>query len=274
LTWFEAIVLGIIQGATEFLPISSSGHLVLVPWLLHWQPAGQSNLAFDTLLHLGTLVAVVGYFRRDLIRIVRAVVDGIRDRRLLATPEARLGWFILAGSIPAALVGFLLEDWFDRVFGNPIAAACALFVTAALLFVAERIGRRQRALATMSWWDAMWIGCAQALAIFPGISRSGATISTGLGRGLERSDATRYSFMLGVPAVSGAGAWQLVKLLMADAAGIAPGILAAGFVSAALIGFLAIHALLVFIRRRRLYLFSIYCVLLGTISLLAYVVRS
>jgi undecaprenyl-diphosphatase len=273
-TWFEAIVLGIIQGATEFLPISSSGHLVLVPWLLHWQPAGQSNLAFDTLLHLGTLVAVVGYFWRDLVRILLAVVEGVRDRQPLGTPEARLGWFILVGSVPAALVGFLLEDWFDRVFGNPVAAASALFVTAALLFVAERIARGRRDLATMSWWDAVWIGCAQALAIFPGISRSGATISTGLGRGLERSDATRYSFMLGVPAVAGAGAWQLAKLLMADTAGIAPGILTAGFVSAALIGFLAIHALLIFIRRRRLYLFSVYCVLLGTISLLAYVVRS
>lgn len=274
MTWFEAIVLGIIQGATEFLPISSSGHLVLVPWLLHWQPAGQSNLAFDTLLHLGTLVAVVGYFWRDLIRILLAVVVGLRDRRPLGTPEARLGWFILAGSIPAALVGFLLEDWFDRVFGNPVAAASALFVTAALLFAAERIGRHRRDLATMGWWDAIWIGCAQALAIFPGISRSGATISTGLGRGLERAEATRYSFMLGVPAVAGAGVWQLAKLLTAGGAGIAPGILAAGFASAALIGFLAIHALLVFIRRRRLYLFSAYCALLGAISLLAYVVRS
>jgi undecaprenyl-diphosphatase len=272
-TWLEAVILGVIQGATEFLPISSSGHLVLVPWLLQWQPAGQSNLAFDTLLHLGTLVAVVGYFWRDLLHILLAVVSGIRSRQPLGTPEARLGWFILAGSVPAALAGFLLEDWFDRVFGNPAAAAGALFVTAALLFLAEQIGRPQRVLATMSWSDAIWIGCAQAVAIFPGISRSGATISTGLGRGLERSDATRYSFMLGVPAIAGAGAWQLAKLLTSDASGVAPGILAAGFVSAAVIGFLAIHALLLFIRRRRLYLFSIYCILLGTISLLTYVVR-
>jgi undecaprenyl-diphosphatase len=216
---------------------------------------------------------VVGYFWRDLVRILLAVVNGIRVRQPLGSPEARLGWFILAGSVPAAVVGFLLEDWFEEVFGNPVAAACALFATAALLFVAERIGRRQRVLATMSWWDAIWIGCAQAIAIFPGISRSGATISTGLGRGLERADATRYSFMLGVPAVAGAGAWQLAKLLMADTAGVAPGILAAGFVSAALIGFLAIHALLLFVRRRRLYPFSIYCLLLGIISLLTYVLR-
>jgi undecaprenyl-diphosphatase len=273
MTWIEAAILGIIQGATEFLPISSSGHLVLVPWLLGWRPAGQSNLAFDTFLHLGTLVAVLGYFWRDLTRILLAVVDGVRRRRPLETPAARLGWFILAGSLPAAIVGFLLEDWFEQAFANPAAAATALLVTAVILFTAERLSRCPRALATMTWWDAIWIGCAQALAIFPGISRSGATISAGLARGLERSEATRYSFMLGVPAVAGAGAWQVAKLLTAESAAVAPVALLAGFVAAAVIGFAAIHALLLFVRRRPLYPFSIYCALLGAVSLLTYALR-
>jgi undecaprenyl-diphosphatase len=272
-TWIEALVLGFIQGATEFLPVSSSGHLVLVPWLLRWQPAGQSNLAFDTVLHLGTLVAVIVYFWRDLLRIVLAVVDGIRHKKPLETPEARLGWFIVVGSIPAAIVGFLLEDWFEELFGSPAAAAIALMVTALILSIAERISRRRRILSTMTWSDAVWIGLAQAVAIFPGISRSGATISAGLGRGLERSDATRYSFMLGVPAVAGAGGWQLLKLLTSEAGAVSPFALLIGFLAAAVVGFVAIHALLLFVRRRPLYLFSIYCLLLGAVSLVTYVVR-
>jgi len=273
MTWIEAAILGIIQGATEFLPVSSSGHLVLLPWLLGWRPAGQSNLAFDTFLHLGTLVAVLGYFWRDLLRILLAVVDGIRRRRPLETPAARLGWFIAVGSLPAAAVGLLLEDFFEQAFATPPAAAGALLVTATILFVAEQISRRPRPMTAMTWTDAIWIGCAQAIAIFPGISRSGATISAGLARGLERSEATRYSFMLGVPAVAGAGAWQVAKLLSSDTAAVAPAALVAGFVGAAVVGLAAIHVLLLFVRRRRLYPFSIYCALLGVSSLLVYALR-
>ncbi len=273
MTPLQALVLGILQGATEFLPVSSSGHLVLVPWLLNWHGVGESELAFDALVHWGTLLAVLAYFRRELWQIVWAVLDGIRRREPLGTIDARMGWYILVGSIPAALFGLLLEDWFEELFGRPDAAALLLFATAGLLFFAERYGAKKRELETMRWVDAILIGVAQALAILPGISRSGATIAAALKQGFKRADAARYSFLLGVPAVLGAGAIQLLKLL--DAGDLSGQIdtLMIGFVSAALVGYLAIHSLLLFVRRRPLYLFSLYCVVLGASSLVVYVLR-
>lgn len=269
----QALVLGIIQGATEFLPVSSSGHLVLVPWLLGWHDVGESNLAFDALVHWGTLVAVLAYFWRDLWRILGAVGAGIWSRDLMGQADARLGWFIALGSIPAVLVGVFLENWFERVFGNPLAAASLLFGTAGLLYYSERAGRRDRNLGTMNWADAIWIGLAQALAILPGISRSGATISAALVKGIKREDAARYSFLLGVPAVVGAGAWQLIKLAQSGALPGQLGSLLVGFVSSAVVGFLAIHGLLLFVRKRPLYPFAVYCALFGGFSLLVYFLR-
>lgn len=274
MTILQSLILGIIQGATEFLPVSSSGHLVLVPWLLGWQEAGESNLAFDVLVHWGTLVAVFGYFWRDIWRIAAAVWDGVRYRNFMGSPDARMGWFILVGSIPAALAGFLLEDWFEEIFGNPLAAATLLFATAGLLFFAERTGRRDRKLDAMRWGDAILIGCAQTLAILPGISRSGATIAAGLGRGIERAEAARYSFLLGVPVILGAGAVQLLKLFQAGGLAGQIGVLLAGFISAAVVGYLAIHTLLLYVRRRPLYPFALYCLLFGVFSLVMHVARA
>jgi undecaprenyl-diphosphatase len=274
MTPLQALVLGILQGATEFLPVSSSGHLVLVPWLLNWHGVGESELAFDALVHWGTLSAVLAYFGRDLWQIVCAVWDGVRRRNPLGTLNARLGWYILVGSIPAALFGLLLEDWFEELFGRPDAAAILLFATAGLLFLSERYGTKNRELDSMRWLDAILIGLAQALAILPGISRSGATIAAALKQGLGRADAARYSFLLGVPAVLGAGGIQLIKLLEAgDLTGQIDTLLI-GFLSAALVGYLSIHSLLLFVRRRPLYLFSLYCVALGASSLVIYVARA
>jgi undecaprenyl-diphosphatase len=234
---------------------------------------GESELAFDALVHWGTLLAVLVYFRRELWQILLAVWDGVRHRDPLGTVDARLGWYILVGSIPSAIVGLLFEDWFEELFGRPDAAALFLFVTAALLFFAERYGAKDRELGSMGWVDAVLIGVGQALAILPGISRSGATISAALRQGFDRSDAARYSFLLGVPAVLGAGAIQLLKLL--DAGDLSGQIdtLIIGFVSAALMGYLAIHSLLLLVRRRPLYPFSLYCVILGGSSLVVYVLR-
>ncbi len=270
----QALVLGVVQGATEFLPISSSGHLVLVPWLLDWKPHAGGNLAFDTLLHWGTLAAVLTYFRRDLWQIVLAVLGGLRDKRPLHEPLSRLGWFIAVGSIPAAAAGFFLEEWFEELFGNPLAAALLLFGTAGLLFLAERAKSGRRGLDAMGWRDAIVIGVAQALAIMPGISRSGATISAAIMAGLDRADAARYSFLLSVPAVVGAGAWQLYRLLQLGSLTGQATVLATGFASSAVIGYLAIHSLLVFIRRRPLTVFAAYCLLLGTLSVVVYAVRA
>lgn len=273
MTLIQALILGIIQGATEFLPISSSGHLVLVPWLLGWQGVGESDLAFDTLVHWGTLAAVFGYFWNDIWRIVAAVLTGIRRRDLMGSPDARLGWFIFVGSIPAALVGFFLEDWFEGVFGKPLVAAILLLGTAGMLFFAERLGTRQRKLDSMTWCDAILIGFAQALAILPGISRSGATISAALKQGIDRAEAARYSFLLGIPAVVGAGVWQLSKLLREGPLTGQIGAVLVGFVSAAIVGYLAIHTLLLYVRKRPLYVFAVYCVLFAAFSLVVYAVR-
>ncbi len=273
MTAIQALILGILQGATEFLPISSSGHLVLIPWLLGWRDIGESDLAFDAFLHLGTLVAVLAYFWRDLWRIVRAVWVGLWDRRPFGTPDARMGWFILLGSVPAAVVGLLLEDWFEGMFGNPLAVAVLLWGTAALLITAERIGARQRTLTEATWFDAIWAGLGQALAILPGVSRSGATIAAGLTRGLKREEAARFSFLLSIPAVFGAGAIQFLNLLQSgDASGQAT-TLTVGFVAALLVGLAAIHSLLLFVRRRPLYLFAGYCLLFGGLCMVVYVVR-
>jgi len=283
LTDIQALILGIVQGATEFLPISSSGHLVLVPWLLDWHGMGESNLAFDVLVHLGTLAAVFGYFWRDFKRMIGAAWSGVQTRDPMGTPDSRLTWFILGGSIPAGLAGLALEDWFEGLFGNPAAVAVLLFGTAGLLCLAERVrahggasrahDRRLNTLNRMKWADALWIGVAQAMAILPGSSRSGATIAAGLLRGFDRASAARFSFLLGTPAIIGAAALQLLDLLQAGALESQMKVLLIGFASAAVVGYLAIHALLLYVRQRSLNIFAAYCALFGAVSLIIYVVR-
>ena len=286
MTDIQALILGIVQGATEFLPISSSGHLVLVPWILDWHGVGESNMAFDVLVHLGTLAAVFGYFWRDFKRMIGAAWSGIQTRDPMGTADSRLAWFILGGSIPAGLVGLALEDWFEGLFGNPAAVAVLLFGTAGLLFLAERVrahgdaspapDRGSNTLGTlnrMKWADALWIGAAQALAILPGISRSGATIAAGLLRGFDRASAARFSFLLGTPAIIGAAALQLLDLLQAGALESQIKVLLIGFASAAVVGYLAIHALLLHVRQRSLNVFAVYCALFGAVSLIIYVIR-
>ena len=286
MTDIQALILGIVQGATEFLPISSSGHLVLVPWILDWHGVGESNMAFDVLVHLGTLAAVFGYFRRDFKRMIGAAWSGIQARDPMGDPDSRLAWFILGGSIPAGLAGLALEDWFEGLFGNPAAVAVLLFGTAGLLCLAERVrahgdasrahDRRLNTLDTlnrMKWADALWIGAAQAMAILPGISRSGATIAAGLLRGFDRASAARFSFLLGTPAIIGAAALQLLDLFQAGAPESQMKVLLIGFASAAVVGYLAIHALLLYVRERSLNIFAAYCALFGAVSLIIYVIR-
>ncbi len=273
MTILRALILGLIQGATEFLPVSSSGHLVLLPWLFGWHDVGESNLAFDALVHWGTLVAVLAYFWRDIWRIVTAVWDGLCQQKPLATPDARLGWFIVLGSIPAAVLGFVLEDWFEEAFGNPVAASVALWGTAGLLVFSELVGKRLRKLDSMNGLDAILLGCAQALAIFPGLSRSGSTISVALLRNFERESAARFSFLLGIPAVTGAGAYQLLKLWLSGDISGQLDVLLLGFLAAAVVGYLSIHTLLLFVRKRSLFPFAVYCALLGGTSLVVYVLR-
>ncbi len=276
----QAILLGILQGATEFLPVSSSGHLVLVPWLLGWSAPG---LAFDAVVHWGTAVAVVVYFWRDWVALVGAAVrslpqiisreGGFSKANPVCDPEARLAWLILLGSVPAAVIGYLLDDFFEGMFARPVAAANFLLVTAALLVASERWGRRERGLATLTWPDALLVGLAQAVAIFPGISRSGATIAAGLSRGLQREPAARFSFLLATPIILGAGLLKLIDLAHAGGLGAQAPTLGVGFAAAAAVGLGCIHFLLRYLQNRRLYPFAVYCAAAGVACLLVALVR-
>ncbi len=275
---FRALFLGFLQGATEFLPISSSGHLVLVPWLLGWPIP---DLAFDTLVHWGTTVAVIAYFWRDWVALLRGAWRGLRTRSL-SDPNARLLVLLILATIPGALAGALLEDFFEGMFARPAAAAGFLLLTAAILTLAESAWARRsslpddnspRPLSALSWLDALTVGVAQAVAILPGVSRSGATIAAGLGRGLEREAAARFSFLLSTPIILGAGAVQMLQLFQAgDWAGEATALIV-GFLAALLSGGLSIHFLLRYVRRRPLYPFALYCALLGITGLVAAVLR-
>lgn len=262
---FQALILGCVQGLTEFLPISSSAHLVLVPWWLDW---GQPGLSFDAVLHLGTIVAVVVYFYRDLWRIVAAWVRALLLRGA-STPTARLGWWLILGTIPAVTLGLALENFFEHLFGFPLGVAALLLVTGVILALSERLSSRVRALDDLCWVDALLIGLAQACAIAPGISRSGATIGAGLARGLKRADAARFSFLLSVPVIVGTGLKELLSLLTRPEQAGQWHLLAAGFLTAAVTGYLAIHFLLRYLQRRNLYPFAVYCWAVGAISLLA-----
>jgi undecaprenyl-diphosphatase len=265
MTILEAIILGIIQGATEFLPISSSGHLLLVPALFNLP---EPDLNTSAIAHLGTLLAVLIYFRRDIWQIIIAVLAGLYQRRPIADDNARLGWQIIAGTIPAALIGLLFKDTFDQMFGEPTLAAVFLFGTAGLLVIGERLHSGTKPLEKLSWYDAIIIGLFQLIALLPGISRSGSTITGGLARGLDRATAARFSFLLGIPAIAGAGALSLIEMLSSpDAAEQLP-VLGVTFVASAVVGYLCIHFLLTWLRTRRLYPFAIYCAAFGALYLI------
>ena len=282
----QAIILGIVQGATEFIPVSSSAHLVLVPWALGWPNPG---LAFDTILHMGTLLAVVAVFWHDLVTLATAwlrsvatllasVMCGpestpVSDPQQDSGTEARLAWWILLGTMPAALMGALWEDQFEALFHSPLYVAVFLLVTGVWLVLAERRGRKEHQAEDLHWWQALLIGVAQGCAIAPGISRSGATIGAGLLLGLRREAATRFSFLLATPIILGAGVLQIKKLLEAPGldASLAP--LMLGFLAAFVTGYVCIRFLLGYVRKRSLSVFAVYCWLAGAVAIAIYVLR-
>jgi undecaprenyl-diphosphatase len=248
-TILQAAFIGIVQGLTEFLPVSSSAHLILVPRLLGWNDAFLNSAAFDVMLHVGTLLALVGYFRGDLVRLLGAGIASLRERTLGDDPERRLAWLLLVSVVPAALLGATLESFFDTYFrARPAIVAVLLLAGAAILWLAERQGRRERGLLQMRLRDAIVIGAAQALALFPGTSRSGITIAAGLFLGLERAAAARFAFLMGVPVIAGAGLWKARELLGAQAVAYEPAVLLSGMLAAAVSGTLAIALLLRFLR--------------------------
>ena len=212
MTIFQSILLGIVQGLTEFLPISSSGHLVIVPYLLGWDIPPQDAFVFDVIVQVATLVAVIAYFWSDLIVILKGLYTGIKEKQPMHNPHARLGIYIIIATIPAGLIGLLIKDAVEQAFSNPIATSILMLVTAGLLIMAEKVGARNRNLDQLNWIDSVWIGLFQALAIFPGISRSGSTISGAMTRNLEREPAARFSFLMSIPIMLAAGGLAVLDL--------------------------------------------------------------
>jgi undecaprenyl-diphosphatase len=260
----EALLLGIVQGLTEFLPISSSGHLILVPWLQDYtflQEHEQFNKTFDVALHIGTLVAVVSYFWRDLGGIVSGFVASVR-KRAIASGDERLAWVIIVSTIPAIIVGGLGEDWIDTHLGEPWMIAVQLILFGLLLAHADRTAQR-RELESVGIGDGLIVGAAQALALAPGTSRSGVTITAGRYLGLDRDSAARLSFLLLVPVTFGAivvkAYGAIVDGLPADVAGP----IVVGIIGSAVSGYLAIAGLIRFVRTHNYDIFVVYRLLVG-----------
>jgi undecaprenyl-diphosphatase len=269
-TIIEAILLGMVQGATELLPISSSGHLLLVPNLLKLP---EPDLNVIAIAHQGTLLAILIYFRIDLWAIATGMFDGLKNRQPMSSPESRLGWFIIAGTIPTVIAGLLFANVIGRILTDPIIATLMLIVTGFILIAGERMLSGRIDLTTLTFKDSISIGFAQCFALIPGISRSGITITAGLWRGLDRSTAARFSFLLGVPAIAGAGVLATIELAQSPEIAILIPQLIATFVASAITGYLCILFLLRWVRSHSLYIFAGYCFVFGAINLIVIWIR-
>ena len=266
MTPFQAVILGLVQGLTEFLPISSTAHLRIVPWLFGWEDPGA---AFSAAIQLGTLVAVFVFFARDIQRLTVAALQGIAQRNLRHSPDSLMAWAIVPATIPIVVFGLGFKDYIENELRHLEIISWALIVLALLLLLAERIGKRDRKLERLTFWRIQLIGWCQALALIPGCSRSGSTIMGGLFVGLSRPEAARFSFLLGLPAIAGSGLFELMELMAAD-----PGMtgllnLAIGIAVAAVSGYVSIGFLLRFLERFGTHAFAIYRIVLGAVILIS-----
>lgn len=267
----QAIVLGIVQGLTEFLPVSSSGHLIIVPALLGWDDPFIKSLAFSVMLHVATLLALLLYFRADWRRLIPAGLAALRDRSFRGDPDRKLAWLLAASTVPAVIVGFLLNDVIENALREPRLVAVTLVVGAAILWVADRVGSRTRQVEGVTFPIAIGIGAAQALALIPGISRSGISISAGLFAGLDREAAARFSFLMATPITAGAGLWELRKIITGEAGVDLPLIpLLAGMIAGLVAGLIAIAVTLRFLRTHGVGVFVIYRVALAAVVVVAW----
>lgn len=273
MTLFQSILLGIVQGFSEFLPISSSGHLVIVPHLLGWNLPPHEAFAFDVLVQVATLAGVFAYFWSDLVSIARETLRASWRRRPFSTGQSRLGWYIFFATLPAGWAGLVFRRTVERIFDSPFITALFLLVTAALLLMAERLGKRCRSIDSMTWKDAVFIGFFQALALFPGVSRSGATITGAMARDLERPAAARFSFLMSIPIMLAAGLLTCLDLAtVPNLLDLLP-VFLPGFLAAAIVGYLAIGWLLTYLARKPLYVFAAYCAGLSLLTLLSVAFR-
>jgi undecaprenyl-diphosphatase len=259
---FQAIVLGIVQGLTEFLPISSSGHLRIVPAFAGWEDPGA---AFTAVIQLGTMAAVLLYFRRDLWNIARGWVAGLRDPSVRGTLDSRMGWYLIAGTVPIVIFGVAFSGPIEDEARNLTLIGSTLIVLGLVLLLAERVARREREVEDVGPRDALVIGFAQAAALVPGVSRSGATITAGLFLGFDRAAAARFSFLLSVPAVVLSGLYELRDIGGEGAVGFVPTALATLF--AFVSGYASIAFLLRFLVTHTTAVFVVYRVVLGVVVL-------
>ena len=267
----QAVVLGVVQGLTEFLPVSSSGHLIVVPALLGWDDPFLQSLAFSVMLHVATLLALLLYFRADWLRLIPAGLATIRDRSFRGDPDRRLAWLLAASTIPAVIVGVTLNDLIETAFREPRLVAVTLVAGGAILWLADRLGSRDRRIEGLTFPMALGIGAAQALALVPGISRSGISISAGLFAGLDREAAARFAFLMATPITAGAGLWELRKILAGESGVDLPLLpLAAGMVASLIAGLVAIAVTLRFLRTHSVTVFVVYRIALAALVVVAW----
>jgi undecaprenyl-diphosphatase len=257
---WQSLFLGVVQGLTEFLPISSSGHLVIIPWLFKFPDPG---LNFDVAMHLGTLLAVVSFFWKDIVILLKAFFKSIEERKIEKDKDRLLAWYLIIGCIPGGLAGFLFEKKIEAKLHIPVYVAVFMILLGIILWFADRYSRKDRKLDTLNLLDVIVIGLSQMLALAPGVSRSGITISIGLARGLTREDAARFSFLLSIPIIFGASALKIkyfVHSVLFDPGRI---VFLSGFLGSAIAGFLAIKYLLKFVQKNSYSVFVYYRILFG-----------
>lgn len=262
---FQAIILGIIQGLTEFLPVSSTAHLILAPWFFGWHDPG---LLFDVVLHLGTLTGIIAFFYKDFYMIIHGMVSNYKDSMGKLSIEGRFGWYIIIGTVPAGVAGLAFKDKIETIFRSPHLIAVTLILFGIILWWAETKGRKMRKSHHLNIVDAIIIGIAQAIALIPGVSRSGITITAGLFRNLDRETSARFAFLLSTPIILAGG---LLSLLDVYKEGLSSGSiwpLLAGFAASAISGFFAIKYLLLYLSRRKVNVFVYYRIVLGIVILL------
>lgn len=260
MTFIHAFLLGIVQGLTEFIPVSSTAHLLMGQRLLGL-PADDAMFSFLVIVQLGTLVSLFVFYWKDLFAITKATLD---FRRL--TRERNLGIYIIVATIPALLAGYFLKDAVEALFRQPmLQASIRLFAAAALLTLAEWLTRKNRTLESMTWFDALFIGVMQIISVFPGASRSGTTISGGMFRGFDRPSAARFAFLMSVPVMLAAGGYEMLDVIRMPNLGQFLPLLAVGFVTAAIVGWFAIKWLIDYLSKRSLYVFAVYCAVVGSI---------
>ena len=268
MSFLQAFILGIIQGLTEFIPVSSTAHVLVFSELLGL-PSDDKTFAFSVIIQLGTVFALLIFFWKDFWQIAKAFFLGIKHKKPFENLHARLGWLVIVATIPALVAGFFLKDIVQSRFSDPfLQGGIRLLITAVLLTAVEYFGRRERTLESATWLDALSVGLFQVLAIFPGASRSGSTIAGGMVRGFDRPSAARLAFLMSAPILVAAGSYQMIKVIEMPGTHAFLPYLITGFVTAAVVGWLAIKWLIGYLGRHSMYGFAIYCAVVGFILLI------